>query len=135
MKREAIILNPLDVLGAKQRIEPEDVDKIALAVLVSLDAAKRGEAPASLSNTLTEHLLASAAVWSQIGNRRLYDVAVIAWKAMLRACSRPTALLDLTTGEYRAIRMAISYYLRALPKIEAGTLAAAHAKALQQLRG
>lgn len=34
-------------------------------MLITLDATKRGQAPATLANTLTEHLLASAGVRSQ----------------------------------------------------------------------
>lgn len=132
--RQTYLGNPLDLLIGKQVIEQEDAEKIAILVLVSLDAAKRGMAPASLANTLTEHLLASAAIWSQKGNKRLYDKAVLAWNALRKACARPTALLDLTTGEYAAIRLAISYYVRALPMIEVGALATAHQKALDQLR-
>lgn len=133
--RQTFVANPLDVLAAKRLIEPEDADKIALLVLIALDAAKRGQAPASLANTLTEHLLTSAAIWSQQGNRRLYDKSVLAWTALRKACARPTALLDLTTGEYAAIRLSIAYYVRALPKVEVGVLAVAHDKALRQLRG
>jgi hypothetical protein len=132
--RHSYLANPLDVLVAKRLIEPEDVDKIAMLVLIALDAAKRGVAPASLANTLTEHLLTSAAVWSHHGNRRLYDRSVLAWRALRKACARPTALLDLTTGEYAAIRLSISHYVLALPRIEVGVLAIAHDKALRQLR-
>ena len=132
--RQTFVANPLDVLAAKRLIEFEDADKIALLVLIALDAAKRGQAPASLANTLTEHLLTSAAIWSQQGSRRLYDKSVLAWTALRKACARPTALLDLTTGEYAAIRLSIAYYIRALPKLEVGVLAVAHDKALRQLR-
>jgi len=128
-------INPLDILAGKQLVQQVDADKIAMLVLVALDAAKRGRAPAGLANTLTEHLLASAAIWSRQGNRPMYDIAVKAWNALLKACARPTELLDLTTGEYAAIRLAISNYLRALPRIEVGVLAVAFDKALQQLRG
>ncbi|TFW15949.1 hypothetical protein [Duganella callida] len=132
--RDGFVLNPLALLAGKQLVGQEEGDKTALLVLIALDAAKRGAAPASLANTLTEHLLTSAAIWSQQGNRRLYDVAVEAWMALGKACARPTALLDLTTGEYLAIRRAIGFYVRALPRLEVGALAAAYAKALQQLR-
>jgi hypothetical protein len=129
------LLNPLDLLGAKRLVGREEGDNTALLVLIALDAAKRGAAPASLANTLTEHLLTSAAIWSQQGNRPLYEKAVAAWAALLKDCARPTELLDLTTGEYASIRLAISYYVRALPLLEVGALAAGYAKALQQLRG
>lgn len=60
---------------------------------------------------------------------------MLAWGHLRKACARPTALLDLTTAEYAAIRLAISYYVRALPKLEVGVLAAGYEKALRQLRG
>ncbi len=131
----AMHINPLALLAAKQLVGQEEGDKTALLVLIALDAAKRGAAPAGLANSLTEHLLTSAAIWSQQGNRPLYDTAVVAWTALLKACARPTALLDLTTGEYGVIRLAISNYVRALPQLEVGALAAGYAKALKQLRG
>lgn len=132
--RQTYIANPLEVLAARRKIEKEDADKIAMLVLVALDAAKRGAAPASLANTLTEQLLTSAAVWSMKGNAALYKTSVKAWNALLKACARPTVLLDLTTGEYAAIRVAIANYVKALPLLDAGTLATAHDKAIRQLR-
>jgi len=133
--RDRFLLNPLDLLAGKQLVGQDEADKTALLVLIALDAAKRGAAPGQLANTLTEHLLTSAAIWSQQGNRRLYDKTVLTWSHLRKACARPTALLDLTTGEYAAIRLAISYYVRALPKLEVGVLAAGYEKALRQLRG
>lgn len=130
----SMYLNPLTLLAGKQLVGQEEGDKTALLVLIALDAAKRGAAPGALANTLTEHLLTSAAVWSHQGNRRLYDKAVLAWTALRKTCARPTELLDLTTGEYAAIRLAISYYVRALPKLEVGALAVGYEKALLQLR-
>ncbi|MBY0242953.1 MAG: hypothetical protein K2X55_26955, partial [Burkholderiaceae bacterium] len=124
-----------DLLAAKQRLDPETVDQVALAVLLALDAAKRAAAPAAVANTLTEHLLTSAAIWSITGNKPLYLVSVRAWDALRKACARPTQLLDLTTGEYAAIRLAVSNYVRALPRIEHGVMVAAQAKAFAQLRG
>jgi len=133
--RQTFVANPLDVLAAKQVVGQEDADATALVVLIALDAAKRGLAPVHLTNVLTEHLLTAAAVWSQMGNRKLYDVSVKAWYAQVNACARPTALLDFTTGEYAAIRLAISHYVRALPVLEVGTLAAAHSKVMRELYG
>lgn len=129
------VVNPLDLIAVKRRIEPELADQIAMAVLLCLDAAKRGAAPPAMANTLTEHLLTSIAIWSQTGNKPLYAVGAKAWKELVKACSRPTKLLDLTTGEYAAIRMAISYYVRALPKIEIGVIVMAQKRAMEQLRG
>lgn len=132
--RQTYLANPLDLLAAKQLVGHADADATALVVLIALDAAKRGLAPAALANTLTEHLLTSAAIWSQLGNKRLYDKSVVAWAALLKACARPTALLDLTTGEYAAIRLSIAHYVRALPELEVGVLAVAYDKAMRQLR-
>jgi hypothetical protein len=132
--RYAGITNPLDLLEAKQKIDPETVDLLSLAVLLALDAAKRAAAPAAVANTLTEHLLTSAAIWSITGNKPLYKVAAKAWDALRKASARPTKLLDLTTGEYAAIRLAVAYYVRALPKLELGVMLKAQEKAFAQLR-
>jgi hypothetical protein len=128
------ISNIFDLIEAKQRIDPEVQDQLALAVLLALDAAKRAAAPAAVANTLTEHLLTSAAIWSITGNKPLYVVAAKAWDALRKASARPTKLLDLTTGEYAAIRLAISYYIRVLPKIELGVMLKAQERAFAQLR-
>lgn len=111
-------INPLEILAGKQKVGREEANKIALPVLISLDAAKRGQATARLANNLTEHLIIAITVFSKAGNRPLYDCAAKAWLALCKACARPTDLLDLTTGEYAAIRVAIAYYLRALPNLE-----------------
>lgn len=124
-----------DLIAVKQRIDADTCDQLAMVMLLALDAAKRGAAPAPVANTLTEHLLTSVAIWSKMGNKPLYLVGVKAWDALRKACARPTALLDLTTGEYAAIRKAIAYYVRALPRLEIGVLVAAQQRALAQLRG
>ena len=124
-----------DLIAVKQRIDADTCDQLAMAMLLALDAAKRGAAPAPVANTLTEHLLTSVAVWSQMGNKPLYAAGVKAWDALRKACARPTALLDLTTGEYAAISKSISFYVRALPRLEIGVLVAAQQRALAQLRG
>jgi len=129
------ITNAFDLIAVKQRISEEDVFNVSLAVLLALDASKRGLAPAPVANTLTEHLLTSVAIWSQMGNKPLYLAGVKAWEALRKACARPTALLDLTTGEYAAIRIAISHYVRALPLLEIGVFTRAQGRALEQLRG
>lgn len=126
-------INPLVRIAAKTKPRPEDVDKIAMVALVALDAAKRGQAPVSLCNLLTEHLMVNLLLWSKQGNKALYDRAVAAWMAMSKACARDTKLLDLTTGEYQAIRTAISHYLRAVPKLEIGQLFSLHVEAQRKL--
>lgn len=127
-------INPLVRIAGKTKVGKEETDKIALIVLLALDAAKRGKAPASAANTLTQHLMVGVLLWAREGNRALYDTATAAWLAMAKACQRPTELLDLTTREYAAIRKAISYYLRAIPQLEAGVLVGAFLEAQNKLK-
>jgi hypothetical protein len=127
------LLNPLAVFGAKQKPDPEAVDKIAMVALVSLDAAKRGAAPAGLADTLTLHVMTGVLLYARMGNRAMYDMGVEAWNALVKACQRDTKLLDLTTGEYQKIRRSMQYYLRALPSVEVGILAAATIEARERL--
>lgn len=126
-------VNPLLRIAAKTKVGQEEADTIALIVLLALDAAKRGQATTAAANTLTEHLMAGVLLWARQGNRALYDRATAAWLAMCKACARPTELLDLTTTEYKAIRLAISYYLRAIPQLEAGVLVGAFLEAQRKL--
>lgn len=111
-------LNPLAVLVGKQLVGQEDTDAVSMPVLTCLDAAKRGLATNGQANTLAQHLLTAQAIWARMGNQSLYTESIAAWNALGKACRRPTQTVDLTTGEYAAIRAAISHYLRALPKIE-----------------
>lgn len=112
-----------DTIAAKQKVGKEDADKIALVVLISLDAAKRAQAPAHLADVLTRHLMMATVLWTRLpGCTHQYKVAIEGWDALVKACRRPTQLLDLTTREYQAIRQAINYYLRALPQLELGAL-------------
>jgi len=129
-----LALDPLAILAMKRHIDTDTCDQVAMVVLLAIDAAKRGAAPAPVANTLTEHLLTSVAFWAQTGNKRLHEAGVKAWEALRKAKARPTALLDLTTGEYAAIRLAVSYYVRALPRLEIGVLVMAQQSALAQLR-
>lgn len=132
--KKSSLINPLAAIAAKTKPRPEDVDLIAMTALISLDAAKRGKAPASLANTLTEHLLAGVILWARMGNQALYDRAAQAWHAMVKACARDTQLLDLTTSEYQAIRTALSQYLRAIPQVEVGILFKVYTEAQHKLK-
>lgn len=118
--------NPLMVIAGKTKIQPEDVDAIALPILIALDAAKRGKAPNSLSNTLARNMLAAAYIMTKNGNHAMYMSVADAWTALKSACERPTQLLDLTTKEYQALRKGVSTYLRTLPHIEAAMLVGAY---------
>lgn len=121
------------LIARKQRIGQADADEIALPLLVCLDAAKRGQAPHAHANTLSQHVLAAVILWAKQDKKALYAEACAAWQAMVKACARPTQLLDLTTGEYQAIRKALAHYLKALPLLEVGTLAAVTALAVETM--
>lgn len=125
--------SPLDVLSRKAKLRDDDVDEISLVILVALDAAKRGLAPHSLSNTLCEHLLAAALMWKKVGNKALLDCSQAAWNAMESATNRPGDKLALTTKEYQSLRAAFGYYLRNLAKIEAGKLVDAYGLARKHM--
>lgn len=128
-------MNPLFHIAAKTRIDAENVDKISLLVLICLDAANRGQAPNSLLNTLTEHLACAQSLWAGMGNRPMYDRAVKAWQLWCKALNRePDQMMRMTTTEYTAVRLCVSYYLRALPQLEVGRLVMAKTKAEEFLQ-
>lgn len=133
MANQRTIHNPLRLLAGKTVLGKAVADEVALPVLISLDAAKRAQAPASLANILTQHLLIATVIWTSLKNRPVYDATVKAWDALRKAADRPTQLLDLTTGEYEAIRKALSYYVRALPQVELKTFTYAGEVALREL--
>lgn len=111
-------INPLALIGAKQRVGQEDADAIALPVLAWFDAAKRGECTATGCNHLTTHLIIATAIASRTNSRTFYDICRTAYDQLMKAASRPTKLLDLTTGEYQAIRKAFAWYVRSLPQCQ-----------------
>jgi hypothetical protein len=133
MKRAAPI-NPLLLIAAKNRIPQENADTISTLVLICLDEVKRGRAPNSITNTLTEHLATAQALWAGMENRPLYKQAVECWALWCRACNRdPSKPISLTTGEYQAVRHTVSYYLRSLTQIEVGRLVTAKQTAMNFL--
>lgn len=117
------------VIAAKGKLLPADVAELSLRVLISLDTAKRAACPPALANFMTMHLIMAVAIGSQMRNKTFFDMAMKAYDALFKASQRPTPLLDLTTGEYAAIRRAIKYYLGHLPHVELGlfNFAAQHA--------
>lgn len=56
------IADPFDLIAVKQRIDPEVVDQVAMAVLLCQDAAKRGAAPVSMASTVPG-TSSSTAIW------------------------------------------------------------------------
>jgi hypothetical protein len=127
-------VNPLWVIAGKQAIPQDDIDDIHMEALIALDAAKRGQATGYLANKLRDHVMTYVVLWRNKGNRTLYLNAVEAWNQLVKAFQRPTDLLDLTTGEYQAIRRSMSYYLRAMPKIEIGVLTASFLEAQRVIK-
>lgn len=121
---------PLFVIAGKQKVGKADADKIALIVLIALDAAKRGAANNALVNLLTQHITTAAALWGGMGNTAMHQAAVDGWQRWATACNRdPDKPLSLTTREYLAVKSAIANYLRALPQVEVGRIARAKADA------
>lgn len=124
MKRKPMI-NPLALLGAHQKVGNEDADKIALPVLIHLDAAHRGQGNAATADFLLFHAVSAQVLSSTAGNHAIYRMSCEALKSIAKACSRPTNTLSFTTGEYQDVRKLLSAYLRVLPT--ATVLATSHA--------
>jgi hypothetical protein len=123
------LIVPIARLAGKQRVGQEEADELTLPTLVYLDAAKRGACPHAGYNSLATTLLAAASIAQQTKSKRFYDLVNAAYNMLVKAGLRPTALLDLTTTEYQAIRSAIAWYVRSLPVIEVGVLSRAYARA------
>lgn len=125
--------NPLLRLIGRQKLGQADADKHALIMLLSLDAAKRGQGTGRISNMLCTYMLMAIRIWHLSGKKALYDEAVKGWAALTKACQRPTELLDLTTTEYSALRRALGRFISLLPQIELATFADALAEAEQEM--
>lgn len=120
-------------LAYNAKLEPDSVKEVQLILLIMLDAAKRGRATASMANTLTDHIAACQVHWARRGNRALYERALEAWRALCKACMRPTQYLDLTTSEYRAIRATLLLYLNQLENMKVGDFVGALKVAREKL--
>lgn len=127
-------INPLLRIAAKGLVPPEFADKVALIVLLALDAAKRGQCNNAQANTLTLHLCAAKLLWARARNKAMWDRAAAGFDALFRAAGRDLDKpMTLTTGEYSTIRTAVSYYVQALPLLEVGKLAGATQHAAELL--
>lgn len=115
-------INPLLLVAAKQKVGQEDTDMIALPLLLWFDAAKRGQCNAAGCNHITSHLIIASYIAAATKSKAFHDAVTKAYALLEKAAARPTSLLDLTTTEYQAIRTAISWYLRSLPRVEVGML-------------
>lgn len=115
-------INPLVLVGLKQRVGQEDADLIALPVLAWFDAAKRGQCTATGCNHLTTHLIIASYLAARTKSKKFHDIVTAGYAALGKAAERPTNLLDLTTKEYATLRLAIGWYVRALPLVEVAAL-------------
>lgn len=115
-------INPLVLVGLKQRVGQEDADLIALPVLAWFDAAKRGLCTATGCNHLTTHLIIASYLAARTKSKKFHDIVTAGYAALGKAAARPTDLLDLTTKEYATLRLAIGWYVRALPLVEVAVL-------------
>lgn len=122
-------LNPLAIIAAKTPVGQEKADELTLPTMIYLDAAKRGACPHAGYNSLATTLLAAASIASQTKSKTYYDLVHKAYDLLVKAGLRPTALLDLTTAEYTAIRAALMWYVRSLPTVHVGVLSRAYARA------
>lgn len=117
-----LTINPLDLIAFKQRVGQEDADLIALPVLAWFDAAKRGQCTATGCNHLTTHLIIASYLAARTKSKKFHDIVTAGYAALAKAAARPTELLDLTTKEYATLRLAIGWYVRALPLVEVSAL-------------
>lgn len=134
MTRTKELINPLAVIIGHQKVGQEDADKIALPVLCHLDAAKRGQGNGATADFLFQHLLTAQIMASKGGNKLIYNMSADAIAALIKAIARPSNLLNLTTGEYQAIRKCISAYLRILPTATVMAVGYAGQRALNVLQ-
>lgn len=126
-------INPLHLVVGKQKVGQEDADKIAMPLLIHLDAAKRGQGTNAGCNTLAEHLIAASLIAAATRSKAFHAQVTQAYVMLKKAAERPTQALDLTTGEYQAIRAAIGTYVRALPEIEIAVMRGAMQEAVKRL--
>lgn len=117
--------HPLVLIARKQRVGVDDTAQIELPLLLHLDAAKRGRGPAAGANFLSKHIIIGMHIAARTKSHQFYAMMYAASQALHKAVTRPTQELDLTTGEYQAIRKAFSWYLRSLPNVEVGVLSEA----------
>lgn len=117
-----LTINPLALVALKQRVGEEDASLIALPVLVWFDAAKRGLCTATGCNHLTTHLIIASYLAARTKSKKFHDIVTAGYAALAKAAARPTDLLDLTTKEYATLRLAIGWYVRALPLVEVSAL-------------
>lgn len=94
-----------------QRLPQETLDRIALTLLVHFDACKRNRGDNFSANIVAMHINMAACFGSMKANRAFYNLALEAFVAFNKTCSRPDPVA-LTTTEYWAIRSCLGRYLK-----------------------
>lgn len=123
--KDQLVINPLVLVAAKQRVGKDDADAIALPVLVWFDAAKRGQCTNTGLNHLTTHVIIASWIAARTRSKAFHDACSHAFDMLRKAAMRPGDLVALTTKEYEACKKALGWYVRALPNCEVLTLSKA----------
>lgn len=113
-------MNPFELIARKQLVGAEDTSQIELIVLLHFDAAKRGQCTNPGYNFISRHLIMANYLAVRLKSKSFQTITNCAGEAWRKAGERPTAALDLTTKEYRAVRAALGVYFRHLPRVEVG---------------
>lgn len=127
------VVTPLAIIGGKQKVGKDASDEVAQLVLCHFDAAKRGQCDSGGAHVLSANLVMAQCIAAWTQSRAFYDRTAKAILQLGRACARQPELVSLTTGEYRDIREALSWYLRALPNVESAMFAKAEQRAHEVL--
>lgn len=114
-------MTPFELIALKQKVGQDYADEAALFVLIHFDAAKRGALGAIGYNFISRHLVMAQFIFAKLRQPAMLDMVRVAGEAWQRAGARPGEFASLTTAEYSAMCAGLRLYLRALPKIEAGT--------------
>lgn len=114
-------MTPFELIAFKQKIGQDYADEVALFVLCHFDSARRGLLGNIGYNFVSRHLVQAQYIFARLKAPAQLEIVKKAGNAWIKAASRPTEKLDLTTSEYNAMRAGLREYFRALPKIEVGT--------------
>lgn len=125
--------NTLLLFGAKQLVGQADADAIALPLMIHLDAAHRDAGTDAGCNFMARHLIVASLIAARTRSQAFYEQVQEAFAMLKKSAARDTKRIDLTTGEYTALRAAFAVYLQALPKVEVGLMAEAWRVATERL--
>lgn len=123
----------LRAIVGRQKIGASDAADIELPVRIHFEAIHRGEGTAAGENFVVFTVMTGLVVANSIKSRLLYDIGFAAYEALRRASERPTPVLTLTTGEFKAVCAFFKSYFSLLPSLDLKTLHGAALVAAQQL--